>query len=56
MTVRHFCSWQHQLLQDEDGHKRSSLWNFLAIWSRNCSCLDTVMYELDIQDSQRNTC
>ncbi|CAO2607352.1 hypothetical protein LEMLEM_LOCUS13303 [Lemmus lemmus] len=33
-------SSQWQLLQEEDGYQRSSLWNLLAIWARNCSCLD----------------
>ncbi|CAO2623601.1 hypothetical protein LEMLEM_LOCUS17988, partial [Lemmus lemmus] len=37
MTVGRICSWQHQLLQEEDGHQRGSL----AIWARNCSCLDS---------------
>ena len=40
MTVRHICSWQHQLFQEEDGHRRDSLWSWLAIWAKNCSCLD----------------
>ncbi|KAM7315902.1 hypothetical protein ACRRTK_025086 [Alexandromys fortis] len=40
MTRRHVCSWQHQLLQEEDGHRRGSLWSWIVIWARNCSCLD----------------
>ncbi|CAO2580032.1 hypothetical protein LEMLEM_LOCUS1247 [Lemmus lemmus] len=38
MTMRHICSWQHQLLREEDGNRRGSL----AIWARNCSCLDCL--------------
>ena len=51
MAVRHICSWQHQLLQEEDGHWRGYLWRLLSIWARNCSCL-TVW--LDLQDLQKN--
>ncbi|CAO2585817.1 hypothetical protein LEMLEM_LOCUS3734, partial [Lemmus lemmus] len=32
--MRHICSWQHQFLQEEDGHRRSYLWSFLAIWAK----------------------
>ncbi len=28
------------LLKEEDGHRRGSLWTLIAIWARNCSCLD----------------
>ncbi|CAO2592568.1 hypothetical protein LEMLEM_LOCUS6836, partial [Lemmus lemmus] len=30
------------LLQEEDGHRRGSLWSLSAIWARNCSCLDCL--------------
>ncbi|CAO2637440.1 hypothetical protein LEMLEM_LOCUS23983, partial [Lemmus lemmus] len=30
------------LLQEEDGHQRGSLWSLSAIWARNCSCLDCL--------------
>ena len=31
------------LLQKDDGHWRDSSWSWLAIWARNCSCLDCLM-------------
>ena len=42
MIMRHIYSWQHQLLQEDDGHRRGSLQSLLAIWARNCSCLDCL--------------
>ena len=43
MTMRHICSWLHQLLQEEDGHWRGSLWSLWDLWARNCSSLDCLM-------------
>ncbi|CAO2579409.1 hypothetical protein LEMLEM_LOCUS986 [Lemmus lemmus] len=40
MTMRHVCSWQHQSTSRGRWHCRGSLWSWLAIWARNCSCLD----------------
>ena len=40
--MRHICYWQHQLLQEEDGQRRGSLWSLLGIWARNCSYLDCL--------------
>ncbi|KAM7338851.1 hypothetical protein ACRRTK_002335 [Alexandromys fortis] len=40
MTMRHSAPGSTNLLQEEDGHRRGSLWSLIAIWARNCSCLD----------------
>ncbi|CAO2632319.1 hypothetical protein LEMLEM_LOCUS21739, partial [Lemmus lemmus] len=37
------ASGNTNLLQEDDGHQRSSLCSLLAIWERNYSCLDCCM-------------
>ena len=60
ITVRHICSWQHQLLQGEDGHQRGSLWSLLASHLSKKLFLpglfDIMLCEMNMWDPQRNDC
>ena len=53
MTIRHICSWQHKLLQEEDGNWRSSLWSWLAFGKET---LPAWTAEMDMQNLQWNDC
>ena len=32
MKVSHISSWQHQSIQEDDGHQSDFSWSLLAIW------------------------
>ena len=50
MTVRHVCSWHHQLLQEEDGHQRDWFVSHLGKKILLPGLPDAMVYELDMQD------
>ena len=41
--MRQVSFWQRKLLQEDDGHQRGYVLSLLAIWARNCSCLDCLL-------------